>query len=352
MMVENISIGEVLQTDPAGYVLLDVRSPSEYAQGHIPGAFNLPLFSDEERAAVGTVYKTMSPHHAMQRGLEIVGPKMQGIVDQALKLYNGKPIVVHCWRGGKRSSSIGWLLDFAGMSVSVLTGGYKAYRTYQRSWIDTQPLNLIILGGKTGSGKTDLLHALSAKGEQVLDLEQLAHHKGSAFGWMGELEQPSTEQFENDIFEVVRKLDLTKRIWIENESLTIGKVFIPQPLWNKMKSAPLIQLEVPIDVRVQNLVDIYAGGDAKEALISSFQKISARLGGQHVKAALEALANGDYHQAAEVALTYYDKTYYYGLEQRNAQIIGKIDTDNMYSEQIVETLIIHAQQLHTQSLAH
>jgi tRNA 2-selenouridine synthase len=347
VMVEILFADTLFQSDTSGFAILDVRSPAEYEQGHIPGALNLPLFSDYERERVGIAYKKHGPKEAMQIGLEIVGPKMTELVRSAQTLRSGKPLVVHCWRGGKRSESVGWLLDFAGMPVSVIEGGYKAYRTYQRSWLTESPLNLIVLGGKTGSGKTDILHALSAKGEQVLDLENLAHHKGSAFGWIGEEPQPSTEQFENNIFEVLRSMDLSRPIWVENESLTIGRVFVPQTLWHKMNYAPLIHLEVPIEDRIQNLIGIYAGGEAKEALILSFQKIASRLGGQHLKSAIESLERGDYRRAAEVALTYYDKAYYYGLENSKARIIEKIKTDHLTWEEITEKLHSLAQHILT-----
>lgn len=347
-MTRQISIEDLLDIDNSSYALMDVRSPSEYTQGHIPFASNLPLFSDEERTTVGIAYKNNGADRAMQIGLELVGSKLKQLLESGRELSKGKSIVVHCWRGGKRSGSVGWLLDFAGLPVSVLTNGYKAYRTYQRNWLSEIPLNLIILGGKTGSGKTEILKALASKGEQILDLENLAHHKGSAFGWIGEEPQPSTEQFENNIFEVLRSMDLTRPIWVENESLTIGKVFIPQTLWIKMNYAPLIHLEVPIHDRVQKLVDIYADGDAKNALILSFQKIATRLGGQHVKSAIEALKHGDYHLAAEVALTYYDKAYYYGLENTKASVVEKIETADMSLEQITDRLILLARQIHTQ----
>lgn len=347
-MVEILFAETLFQSDVTGLAILDVRSPAEYEQGHIPGALNLPLFSDHERERVGIAYKVKGPKEAMQMGMEIVGPKMTGLVKDAQKLSSGKPLVIHCWRGGKRSESVGWLFDFAGMPVSVMRGGYKAYRTYQRSWLSESVLNLIILGGKTGSGKTEILHALAAKGEQVLDLENLAHHKGSAFGWIGEEPQPSTEQFENNLFEVLRSMDISRPIWVENESLTIGRVFIPQTLWHKMNHAPLVHLEVPIEDRIQKLIGIYAGGEAKEALILSFQKIESRLGGQHLKTAIEALEHGDYRLAAEVALTYYDKAYYYGFDNSKASSIVRLETDRMTLDEVTDKLLGLAQQLHAQ----
>ncbi|MBK8554971.1 MAG: tRNA 2-selenouridine(34) synthase MnmH [Lewinellaceae bacterium] len=208
-------------------VLLDVRSPGEYAQGHIPGAFSFPLFSDEERARVGTTYKQANPEAALLLGLDLVGPKMGHFVVEALKLSRNKKLAVHCWRGGQRSKSMAWLLRLAGCDVVTLNGGYKAFRHEALDQYHLHPYNLRVVGGRTGSGKTKVLQALRDMGEQIIDLEGLAHHKGSAFGAIGEQEQPSVEQFENDLFFALRALDPQKRIWIENESRSIGRVYIP-----------------------------------------------------------------------------------------------------------------------------
>ena len=176
--------------------LLDVRSPAEFEQGHIPGAINVALFTNEERARVGTIYKTQGKDEAVLEGLRIVGPKMASIVEQALELAPERKLKVHCWRGGMRSGSVGWLLRQAGFSVEVLNGGYKAYRQKVLQEL-ANPFNFVVVGGPTGSGKTHVLKALQNSGEQVIDLEGLAHHRGSAFGHMGLEEQPSSEYFEN-----------------------------------------------------------------------------------------------------------------------------------------------------------
>ncbi len=251
-------------------------------------------------------------------------------------------------RGGKRSSSVAWLLAFAGLRVAVLEGGYKAYRTYLHAWLESTPFELIILGGATGSGKTELLNALAMKGEQVLDLEALANHKGSAFGWIGEEPQPSTEEYENRIFEQLRNMDTRRRIWVENESRTVGHVFIPEMFWDKMRVSPLIHLEVPLHDRVQHLVRTYACGPNKKALAESFTRIRKRLGGQHLNRALEALEKEDYTLAAEIALTYYDKTYQYGLEQSSAAMILNLNAEGMTQEHIVGELLQAAEHIRVQ----
>ncbi len=179
--------------------LLDVRSPGEYAQGHVPGALSFPLFSDAERATVGTIYKQQSRDLALETGLELVGPKLGGFVREARTLAPQGQVVVHCWRGGQRSGSMAWLLRQGGLDVWTLEGGYKAYRTWVLAELAAQQYSLYIIGGRTGTGKTKILHALRQMGEQVVDLEGLACHKGSAFGFIGELPQPTVEQFENDL---------------------------------------------------------------------------------------------------------------------------------------------------------
>ncbi len=237
--------------------VVDVRSPGEFAQGHIPGAVNIPLFSNEERAQVGTTYKQVSQDDALLLGLELVGPKMADFVRQSRGLAPEKEILVHCWRGGMRSGSFGWLLETAGMKVNTLVGGYKAFRNEVLAGLGT-PQNIVILGGKTGSGKTEILHKLRELGEQVIDLEGLAHHKGSSYGAIGQLPQPSSEHFENEIYAQWRQLDPTRRVWIEDESRSVGRCLLPDAIWTQMRNAPLVVVEMSKAVRIERLVREYA----------------------------------------------------------------------------------------------
>jgi tRNA 2-selenouridine synthase len=294
-------------------VVLDVRSPGEYAQGHIPGALSFPLFSDEERASVGTCYKQKGKDAALELGLEFVGPKMAGFVQQAKMLAPERRLAVHCWRGGQRSQSMAWLFRQAGFDVVTLEDGYKNYRRYVLEEIGNLKSEMLIVGGKTGSGKTKILRALRGLGEQIIDLEQLACHKGSAFGFIGEAPQPTVEQFENDLFEAVSRLDPSRRVWLENESHSIGRVYIPDGFWKKMKSATLLNVEIPDEARIRNLLTDYVLTD-KADLEAAFLKIDKKLGGQHLKTALEALERDDFATAARIALHYYDKTYQHGLD--------------------------------------
>ncbi|NJL76242.1 MAG: tRNA 2-selenouridine(34) synthase MnmH [Saprospiraceae bacterium] len=303
-----------------GHILLDVRTPAEYLSGHIPTAINLPLFSNEERVVVGTIYKQHNPEAAFLRGLDFAGAKMTDYVKTAIKLAPERKVAVHCWRGGKRSGSLGWLLEFAGFEVNVLEGGYKSYRKAIRESPVWSQLKLIVLGGSTGSGKTDLLHQLAALGEQVVDLEALAHHKGSSFGAIGQCPQPSIEQFENNLYGVISQLDCSRRIWIENESRTIGKIYTPDYFWEAFKDATLIELNISFEARLQRLINEYACFD-KPFLEQAFQRIERRLGNLNCKIALEALVNDDFHTAATIALRYYDKSYSLSTERVGFQKI-------------------------------
>ncbi|MCB0573204.1 MAG: tRNA 2-selenouridine(34) synthase MnmH [Saprospiraceae bacterium] len=322
-------------------VLLDVRSPGEYRQGHIPGAVSFPLFDDDERARVGTLYKQQGSEVAMELGLEIAGPKMAGFVRQARANAPDRKLAVHCWRGGQRSGSMAWLFRQAGFDVLTLEGGYKAYRQHVLERFIASDWRLCVVGGRTGSGKTKILHALRGLGEQIIDLEGLAHHKGSAFGFIGEAPQPTVEQFENDLHDALDRLDRSRRIWIENESRSIGRVYIPQAFWQHMRSEPLFNIRIPDEARIENLLDDYTHTD-KALLRLAFQKIDRKLGGQHLKAALEALEQDDYVTAAKIALRYYDKTYQYGLEHNPSPDIRQIAFETRDPEKIARFLIGHA----------
>ncbi len=316
--------------------VVDVRSPGEFLQGHIPGAVNIPLFSDEERAEVGTTYKQVSQEDALLLGLELVGPKMADFVRQAKALAPEKEVLVHCWRGGMRSGSFGWLLETAGMKVGTLVGGYKAFRDEVFSGFEV-PQNIVILGGKTGSGKTEILQQLRELGEQVIDLEGLAHHKGSSYGAIGQLPQPSTEHFENCIYAQWRQLDPTRRVWVEDESRTVGRCLIPEKIWEQMQAAPLVLVDMDKAVRIERLVREYAWFDTN-LLYEATNRIQKRLGGQHHKAAIAALDQKDFATVADITLTYYDKAYQHGVGQR--KVIHTEETAEDNSGNIAEKLIL------------
>lgn len=303
--------------------LLDVRSPAEYAGGHIPGALSLPLFTDQERAEVGILYKQQGPQQAFLRGLELAGSKLRWYAEEGQRLAPRGRLMLHCWRGGQRSASLGWLLQQAGFEVKLLQGGYKAYRQQLLADLSAPRNPMLILGGYTGSGKTLILQQLAARGASVIDLEKIAHHKGSAFGALGEQPQPTVEQFENDLHLAWRSLPSARTTWLEDESRSIGRVYLPDPFWRQMLRSPLIFLDLPLECRIEQLVKLYAPY-GQQQLQDSFQRIAKRLGGQHVKAALEALEKEDFAAAAAIALQYYDKAYLHSLRHRDASTIRKV----------------------------
>ncbi|CCH56165.1 tRNA 2-selenouridine synthase [Fibrisoma limi BUZ 3] len=325
--------------------VIDVRSPGEFAHAHIPGAVNIPLFDNDERAQVGTRYKQAGKDAAVLLGLDLVGSKLARFVKESKKL-NPKTgeVLVHCWRGGMRSGSFAWLLDTAGLTASTLVGGYKTYRNTVLAAL-AEPRQLIILGGKTGSGKTDILKELARQGEQVIDLEGLAHHKGSSYGAIGQPPQPSSEQFENLIYREWRTLDPARRIWLEDESRNVGTCFIPLPLWLQMRSAPVAFVDVPKEVRIQRLVQEYAGID-HNLLVEATERIRKRLGNQITQQALDALARHDYAHVADLTLAYYDKAYLHGLSQRDQTLVHPQVVTTDCPADTAQRLIVWANELH------
>lgn len=306
-----------------GYALLDVRSPGEYATGKLPRARNLPLFSDAERATVGTLYKQRSPDDALLEGLEIAGGKMRWLVEEARRLAPDNKVVVHCWRGGQRSGSVAWLLERAGFDVAQLTGGYKAARHHIRQYLAADKHAYRVLSGPTGSGKTPILLAMQALGTNVVDLEGLAHHKGSAFGGLGEAAQPSSEAFENRLFAALRAIPEGETVWLEDESRLIGHVYLCDEFYDRLTAAPIVAIEQPLAWRVDHLVENYAQYP-NEDLAAAFSRIRKKLGGQHLNAAIEALEAGDFATAARIALVYYDKAYHHYGERRNARVLARV----------------------------
>lgn len=327
-MIQKFSIDDFLDS-ANGHPVIDVRAPAEYLHGHIPGAFSLPLFSDEERAIVGTLYKQTGREAAMLKGLEYYGVNMLRIIADLKSLTNDKKLYVHCWRGGMRSGVVSWMLDLFGYQVAVLNKGYKSFR---RTVLDSfsGSRNLLILGGKTGSAKTDLLVELSRRQQQVIDLEGLAAHKGSAFGALGQPAAPTQEQFENELFMHFRNSNKLAPTWLEDESQRIGQVNLPHALWHQMRNAPVIYLEIPFEVRLNYLVQVY-GGFSKEALMESTLRIRKRLGGLETDKSLKYIESGDIKSAFAILLAYYDKNYLRATAQRNPASIIRIESDTVHA---------------------
>ncbi len=316
--------------------LIDVRSPAEFAQGHIPGAINLPLFTDAERAEIGTLYKQQGREAAVLRGLAVTGPKLALLAEAALSLCpppspsalpdlpapqpgNERTIALHCWRGGMRSGSVAWLFQTAGLVPHVLAGGYKSFRRFVLEYLE-QPQPLRVLGGKTGAGKTHTLAAMRALGSQVVDLEGLAHHRGSAFGAYAGQEQPTSEQFENLLAVALMRCDPSRPIWVEDESENLGRVNLPRTFFAQLKAAPLAVLETPEQDRLARVLEEY--GELPPALMEdNLNRIQKRLGGLAHKEALACLARNDLPGLARILLDYYDRAYARHLEKRPAAAV-------------------------------
>lgn len=307
--------------------VLDVRSPLEFSHAHIPGALSLPLFNDEQRKIIGTSYKQEGREPAVNLGLGFFSQRMQELHNETqiiIKIWEDKThqpctsLLIHCWRGGMRSEAVAWLLSLFGYKVYVLKGGYKTFRRWVNNQLNQQ-YNFKILGGYTGSGKTEVLQQLKDEGKLVIDLEGLAHHKGSAFGHLGQLAQPSQEMFENklafELFQIKKQSVDIPEIWMEDESRHIGKVGFNPSFWDQMRSSPLYFLDIPFEKRLDFISQHYGTFD-KELLIESVKKIEKRLGGLDTKNAINYLNDGDYRGCFDILLKYYDKAYANALNKR------------------------------------
>ena len=325
MPIQKITIEEFINMDTATFLLLDVRSPGEYTHAHIPAAYNLPLFVDEERKVVGTAYKQESREKAIKLGLNFFGPKMNDMIEEVEKMIAAHkvlrkikeptqiPIVVHCWRGGMRSAGVAWLLDLYGFKVFTIIGGYKAYRNWTLKQFDIK-YQFRVIGGYTGSGKTDIISLLHQKHSSIIDLEGIAKHKGSAFGKMDNIEQPSQEMFENLLaLELYKLKDHT--IWIEDESQRIGNINMPIQLYNHKQASPVFFMDIPFEERLKYIVKDY-GRISKDKLVTSIMRIKKRLGGLDMKNAINFLLEDDIESCFAILLKYYDKHYLKGLQTR------------------------------------
>ncbi len=303
--------------------LVDVRSPAEFAQGHIPGSHNLPLFDDAGRAAVGTLYKQQGRRAAVLHGLGLVGPRLEAMAAELAALAArapGQPLRLLCWRGGMRSASVAWLAGQLDLPVLRLDGGYKAFRRWVLELFE-RPWPLRLLGGRTGTGKTDLLLALAEREVAVVDLEGLAHHRGSSFGGLGLPPQPSSEHYENCLALALEGLRDATEIWVEAESAQVGRCRIPAGLWRQMQAAPALEVHRPLQQRLDQLVGVYGVQDPA-ALAEATRRIARRLGPQRTAVALEAIERHDWAAACRQMLDYYDRCYDHDLSSHATQAVN------------------------------
>ncbi len=330
--------GEGIFENLSNYLIIDVRSPGEYAHAHIPNAFSLPLFTDEERAAIGTTYKQESREAAIKLGLPFFGTKMQNMIEQVegwaanYEKTNGKKpiILIHCWRGGMRSAAVAWLLDLYGLKTEQLTGGYKAYRNWVLAQFE-KDYSMKVLGGFTGSGKTEILLQLQKSKLPVIDLEGLANHKGSAFGALGQNAQASQEQFENNLARALLNISSQHPyFWIEDESQRIGTNMLPITFFKNMRNSICYFIDIPFDARLQFIAQAY-GKFAVADLIAATLRIQKRLGGLETKTAVNLLVENNIEGAFSILLKYYDKVYLKNLE---AAAIPKFKTEKIVASEV------------------
>ncbi|EAW35385.1 tRNA 2-selenouridine(34) synthase MnmH [Lyngbya sp. PCC 8106] len=329
-------------------VILDVRSPAEYTQGHIPGAISFPLFSDEERALVGICYKQKGRNHAVELGMKIAGPKFADFIAQARVLAAESSVRIYCWRGGMRSSGVAWVLEMAGFQVFLLQGGYKAFRRWGRS-LFAVPQKIMILGGMTGTGKTEILNVLATLGEQTLDLEDLANHCGSSYGALGQPPQPTNEQFWNLITVQWSQFQRHQSVWIEAESKRIGICRVPEEIFEQMELAPVIEIQRTREERLSLLVELYGTANRKE-LIQATERIRKHLGGLATQEAINFIEQEKLTEAFDLILRYYDKTYTYDLQKRQGSVYP-IDISGKSTPEAAILVCQTAQQIFSQDCA-
>lgn len=317
--------------------VIDTRSESEFAGGHMPGAFNVPILTNEERREVGITYKQKGKEEAVQVGFDIVGQRFGSILRDAKKVIPARQVCVYCWRGGMRSNITSWILSLAGFKVYLLKGGYKGYRQFVLNEL-AKKYDYIVLGGPTGTGKTIVLNELKQKGEQVIDIEGMVNHRGSAYGALGMEPQPRYEQFENDLAKELHAFNDKQPVWVENESRLVGKVKIPDAVFNQMLAANVVSVQIPVEFRVQNILKEY-GGFPKEELIECTRKVEKRMGNERMRKAIEHIENNEMQRWVEMMLRYYDDAYKFGMSQRDKNKVRQIESDTFDVDALCERLI-------------
>jgi len=311
--------------------VVDVRSPCEFAKGHLPGALNLPLFTDPERQRIGTTYRQQGREAAVSLGLRLVGGRLEELGQALRQALAGREadatLRVHCWRGGLRASSVAWLAELLGLPVVLLQGGYKHYRRWALEQFE-QPRPLWVLAGRTGTGKTDLLLELAAMGEAVIDLEALAHHRGSSFGGLGLPAQPSNEHYENRLALALWNGRAASTLWLEAESVQVGRCRIPAGLWRQMQRAPALEIARPLSERLERLVAVY-GPQGVEPLREATLRIAGRLGPERTRLALEAIDQRDWAGACRRMLDYYDRCYDHDVQRRGGGPVPQLQVGGL-----------------------
>lgn len=308
--------------------IIDVRSGSEFTEDHIPGAINLPMLNDAERATVGTIYKQVCPFTARKLGAALVSKNISQHLTQhfALKEKDYRPLV-YCWRGGQRSGSLALVLSQIGWRVTVLEGGYKTYRAYVRSSLENLPQKFTyqVLCGLTGSGKSYILRQMRSSGAQVLDLEALANHRGSLLGeeWQGKpSSQPSQKHFESLLLQQLESFNPHQDVWVESESGKIGQLHLPQSLWEKMKQSSGVEIQLPLTARVQFLLKEYQHlTNNSDILKEKVAKLKYRYGWEKLSEWYQLIDTGKWEAfVQDMLMLHYDATYTKSIKRDFSQV--------------------------------
>jgi tRNA 2-selenouridine synthase len=309
-MPEKISFTPTLLTS---HCVIDVRTPLEFAEDHLPGAINVPILNNEERVEVGMIHKQAGPQQARQRGLELTCGRFGTMVAEIAAQANGRPILVYCWRGGLRSLSMAILLEMSGYPVLQLRGGYKAFRGLVIAYFESfsPPAPLIVMHGMTGTGKTTFINGLNRQQWTPIDLEGMACHRGSAFGEVGLEQKLSQKRFETLLWDSFQHAPLDRPIALEGESPRIGRMSLPGNLYEVMAASCKIWCNASLDTRVRRLAVEYAHEEYREAMAEALERIKKKLGGQRYTELAAMLAAWDIEGLGKGLIEhYYDKLYY------------------------------------------
>ncbi|SDD44147.1 tRNA 2-selenouridine(34) synthase MnmH [Sporomusa acidovorans] len=347
-IVNIIRVEDAVELDKT--VFIDVRSPVEYDGGHIPGAVNIPLFSNDERAQVGTLYKQVSVEDAKQMGLSFASTKLPAMIEQIRRLYKEKQnIVVYCWRGGMRSKAVVSVLEMMGVPSLQLLNGYKAYRQYvldRLKQYEVKP-TIIVLCGSTGTGKTMIIRQLAKRNFSAIDLEHLANHRGSVFGQIGLGKSATAQNFDAMLLQELDRLNNQPYIVVECESKRIGNVYLPECFYKAMKQGKRLLLSTNMEIRIDRLIeeylDVYQDQDNDEAIISSINSLRKRLGNKKTDRLLKDFNSGQIRTVVkDLLIEYYDPMYgYEKSDLANYELLISADEVN----QATETIIQYLQQL-------
>jgi len=309
-MPEKISFDPILLET---HCIIDVRTPLEFAEDHIPGAVNVPILTNEERVIIGTLYKQEGPQQARQRALELTCSRFGDMVREAVGHAAGRPILTCCWRGGLRSLALAILLEMSGYPVAQLRGGYKAFRGQVMKYFEAfhPPAPLIVIHGMTGTGKTTFINGLDRRDWTTIDLEGLAHHRGSAFGQIGLAPQPAQKRFDTLLWDIFRRAPADRPIVLEGESLRIGSIALPGNLYEVMADSCKIWCHASLETRVRRLAEEYARDEYRDAMADALERIKKKLGGQRHAELVVLLQEWDIEGLGRGLMElYYDKLYY------------------------------------------